>query len=144
MYQPAKCSYSYFSNALEFYLRVLFLCGYPWKFFLIFLKNILLFVTQYVVVVQLNYMEWVPFFKANKQTNKTINKILNQFLRKVKEWWLVNISKTAWNCLVKSFHPVSNVFIKTFWHLQVWNRRLSFWPCSQFNEQFWSVKNQTA
>ena len=35
---------------------------------------------------QLNYMEWVPFFKANKQTNKTINKILNQFLRKVKEW----------------------------------------------------------
>ena len=70
MYQPAKCSYSYFSNALEFYLRVLFLCGYPWKFFFIFLKNILLFVTQYVVVVQLNYMEWVPFFKANKQTNK--------------------------------------------------------------------------
>ena len=26
MYQPGKCSYSYFSKALKFYLRVLFPC----------------------------------------------------------------------------------------------------------------------
>ena len=29
MYQPPKCRYSYFSNALEFYLMVFFPCGYP-------------------------------------------------------------------------------------------------------------------
>ena len=29
MYQPPKCPYSYFSSALDFYLRVLFPCEYP-------------------------------------------------------------------------------------------------------------------
>ena len=30
MYQPRRYWYSYFSKALEFYLRVLFICEYPW------------------------------------------------------------------------------------------------------------------
>ena len=29
MYQPPTCPYSYFSKALEFYLRMLFRCEYP-------------------------------------------------------------------------------------------------------------------
>ena len=29
MYQPSKCPYSYFSKALEFYLKVFFLFEYP-------------------------------------------------------------------------------------------------------------------
>ena len=31
MYQRLKCSYSYFSKALEIYLRVLFRCDYPYQ-----------------------------------------------------------------------------------------------------------------
>ena len=32
MYQPSKCPHSYFLKALEFYLRVLFSCEYPYKY----------------------------------------------------------------------------------------------------------------
>ena len=34
MCQPHKCSYSYFSRALELYLRALFPCEYPYVFIL--------------------------------------------------------------------------------------------------------------
>ena len=33
MYQPPKCSYSYLSKALEFYLRMLLIFEYPYGLF---------------------------------------------------------------------------------------------------------------
>ena len=76
MYQPPKCPYSYFSKALEFYLRAIFPCEYPQYSLDILIKHAS--IKKKCIIVNENHFMTKELSKAIMKRSKLLHRFVKE------------------------------------------------------------------